>query len=101
MFWESYNQKPSPKAHWQQVRLHVSTSARPLAAEPDCSAADTDLEFFHYISLFLFHGSFLGGVAAAVYYVYSFKTKKDILWENSGERHKSYFFIYRFAAEFI
>ena len=40
-------------------------------------------------------------VAAAVYYVYSFKTKKDILWENSGERHKSYFFIYRFTAEFI
>ena len=42
--------------------MHVSTSAHLLAAEPECSAADTDLEFFHYISLFLFHGSFLGGL---------------------------------------
>ena len=57
----------------------MSTPARLLAVEPGCSAADTDLEFFHYISLFLFHGSFLAGAATVVYYVYTFKTKKDIL----------------------
>lgn len=38
-----------------------------LAVEPNCSAAGTDLGFFHYISLFLFPWYFFWfGAAAAV-----------------------------------
>lgn len=63
----------------------MSVSAHLLAVEPGCSPADTDLEFFHYISLFLFHGFFLAGAATVVYYVYTFKTKKDY-FERTLER---------------
>ena len=69
----------------------MGSSPHLLAIEPNCSAAGTDLGFFHYTSLFLFHDFFSGLelllllLLLLLQDVYIFETKKTY-FEMSLER---------------